>query len=151
VGSHLLRSEDARSGAHQGWQRLHERAGGVIRAVVVALALSLTANAGLIWGLLKANQTIGAKNEALRAAAGALKAAGEAIKGRDALLLANADREGTDATETASFWKGQCAAAFKAGYAARRCTAEDRPTLDLRQLMEAGAYRPHAATSADEQ
>lgn len=88
-------------------------------------------------------EKIAAQKAALRAAATALRTAAGAIRERDGALSANAAQEASDASGTATFFRGAARDAFNAGYASRpRCPGEPaalgvRP--DLRTLWSAGA------------
>jgi len=84
-------------------------------------------------------------------AAGALRTASEAIRGRDALLVENGAHEASDAGELASALKGNIRDAFQAGRASVRCDgSQPSGVRDLRALWEAGAYRPASASSSGE-
>jgi len=82
----------------------------------------------------------------LTEAAGALRAASEAIRGRDALILANAAHGASDAGELAALSKGSTRAAFDAGRASVRCAgAPSAGVRDLRGIWAEGAYNPAAS------
>ena len=83
------------------------------------------------------------KSKALLAASDALKTAAKVIRDRGAAITENAAQESQDATSTASFWKGQCRAAFDAGYASRRCDgpAPAGGVPDLREAWGAGRFQ----------
>lgn len=76
-------------------------------------------------------------------AAGALRTASEAIRGRDALLVQNGAHEASDAGELASAMKGNIRDAFRAGQASVRCDGSGPVGVrDLRALQSAGAFKP---------
>lgn len=105
--------------------------------------LALVVIVGLYFYVGHLRTTIAHKTQALAKAASALQAASKAISERDAKILANAAHEAADATDTATFWKGQSRATFDAGFAAHRCPGEPvglRP--DLRTVWQAGAFTP---------
>lgn len=114
----------------------------------VGLAAGLALMAGwerLPWGAVsradRAEAASAAKSKALRKASDALADAAKAIDARDTAISENAAREALDATDTASFWKGQARAAFQAGYASRRCDGASTDRVhDLRELWQDGAY-----------
>lgn len=111
-------------------------------AISGAALLAVGAWGGLqTWRLDRAHKNIAAKNLALERASDELLRAAGAIRARDLAIVLNADGEAMDARQTATFWKGQCRAAFDAGYASRRCAAgEPDGVRDLRTLQSAGAY-----------
>lgn len=108
----------------------------LIVAIFVSLALAAAS-------FRQQSAKIADQRDALKAAASALRAAGEAIKARDAALVANAALEASDATETATFYRGAARDAFKAGLASRpRCPGEPAGVRDdLRSLQAPGAFR----------
>lgn len=85
---------------------------------------------------------IDGKNIALHEASKALQVASAQIADRDETIRSNAEGERQDASQTASFWKGQARAAFDAGVASHRCPGEP-PSVqhDLRATWEAGAFK----------
>lgn len=111
-------------------------------AISGAAVLAVGAWGGLqTWRLDRAHQALRVSASALQRASGALEGAAEAIRTRDAAIAANAALEATDAGQAAAFWKGQCRAAFDAGYASRRCAdGVSDGVRDLRTLVAPGAY-----------
>lgn len=102
----------------------------------------MAAGALLVWAYIGHLQhTVQAKTAALREASQALKVASAQIADRDETIRSNAEGERQDASQTASFWKGQARAAFNAGVASHRCPGEP-PSVqhDLRSLWEAGRF-----------
>jgi hypothetical protein len=99
------------------------------------------------WRLDRVKTESATKSAALLEAAGRLRAASEAIKGRDALLISNGAQEASDAGELAAMSKGSTRAAFDAGRASVRCDGEPVRVRDLRELWKAGAYNPAASGS----
>jgi hypothetical protein len=74
-------------------------------------------------------------------AAGALRTASEAIRGRDALLIENGAHEASDAGEMAQLMRGSTRDAFQAGRASVRCDGSQPVGVrDLRALQSAGAF-----------
>ena len=108
--------------------------------IVLVLIAALTA-AG--WMIQHQGEKIDTQRDALKAAAGALRTAGEAIRSRDKAATDKAALEASDATETAQFYRGAARDAFKAGLASRpRCPGEPAGVRDdLRSLQAAGAFR----------
>lgn len=79
----------------------------------------------------------------LTKAAGALRTAAEAIRGRDALLVKSGAHEASDAGEMAQLMKGSTRGAFEAGRASVRCDGSQPVGVrDLRQIQAAGAFKP---------
>lgn len=128
--------------------------GAILRLIGIrgfaGLAVGLALMAGwerLPWGLGprldRAEAASARKGAALVRAAGALRTAQRAIAKRDQAITDNAEGEAIDAGATANFWKGQCRAAFDAGYAARRCAAADASgdVRELRDVWGRGAWR----------
>ena len=93
--------------------------------------------------LARKDETITGLRDKLKASQEAVEARDRAIVERDATIRANAAQEASDASQSASFWKGQNLAAFKAGRAA--CPAAGGVALSLRDAQEAGAYRSPAS------
>ena len=107
---------------------------GIIAAAVLGQGLYIKH----LWGV------IDGKNHDLDKAASALKVAAAQLKDRDAIIKDNAEGERRDATQTATFWKGQCRAAFDAGVASHRCPGEPVGVRDLRSVWESGAFKAAA-------
>lgn len=108
------------------------------------LIAALVASLALAGAFIKHQSgDIAHKRDALKAAAGALRTAGEAIRARDKAATDKAALEASDATETATFYRGAARDAFKAGLASRpRCLDEPAGVRDdLRSLQAAGAFR----------
>lgn len=111
------------------------------RAEVGVGLLALAIGGGILYvrnlQIDDANKTV-----ALRVAAEALRKGAAEIHDRDLKLSLNAEHEATDATHTATFWKGQARAAFDAGFASRRCDVPEPTGMqhDLRALWAAGAF-----------
>ncbi len=108
--------------------------------IVLVLIAALTA-AG--WMIQHQGEKIDTQRDALKAAASALRTAGEAIRARDKAATEKAALEASDATETATFHRGSARDAFKAGYASRPpCPGDPVRVLDdLRGIQSAGAFR----------
>ncbi|PHY13391.1 hypothetical protein CSW58_06070 [Caulobacter sp. B11] len=113
------------------------------------LALGLMVMAGYErapWGLAaRLDRSDSARTRAalaLTRAGGALTLAADQIRARDKAMKSNGRGEALDAAATAQFWKGQCRAAYDAGYASRSCSgpAADDRVRDLQGLWSAGAY-----------
>lgn len=113
----------------------------IARALGIALAVSLSANALLGWGYASALKTIGSYREAARKDRDALVAANEAIK----RMAADADRAWGD-LEAAC--KTNTAAALKAGRAIERIVYAPRDPSAPRGLIGAGELRDVAGQAA---
>lgn len=110
------------------------------RLILAGLAAAALVSSGLyvkhLW------HVIDGKNVALREASAALKVATAQIADRDATIRSNAEGERHDATQTASFWKGQARAAFTAGVRSHRCPGQPPGVSDdLRATWEVGAFK----------
>lgn len=111
------------------------------REILIATLIASLAVAGAF--IKHQSGKIETQRDALKEAAQALHKAADAIRDRDDALSLNAAREASDATETATFYRGAARDAFKAGLASRpRCPGEPAGVRDdLRSLQSAGAFR----------
>lgn len=111
------------------------------REILIAALIASLALAGAF--IKRQAGKIGDQRVALKEASGALRKAADAIRDRDDALSLNAAQEASDATQTATFYRGAARDAFNAGYASRpRCPGEPAPVgvqPDLRALWSAGA------------
>ena len=111
------------------------------REIVIATLIASLAVAGAF--IKHQSGKIETQRDALKEAAQALHKAADAIRDRDDALSLNAAQEASDATQTATFYRGAARDAFNAGYASRpRCPGEPAPVgvqPDLRALWSAGA------------
>jgi len=122
-----------------------------LRVGGAALALALVAGAyhftpviGPQARLDRAAAKIAAKDQALVAAAGALRTAAAEIRGRDDIIKSAAEHERNDAAQISAFWKGQCRGAFDAGFASGSTAGaggDPGELRDLRDLQAAGAFK----------
>ncbi|WP_340645335.1 hypothetical protein [Phenylobacterium sp.] len=108
------------------------------------LIAALVASLALAGAFIKHQSgQIADQKAALKTAAEALHKAADAIRDRDDALTANAAQEASDATQTATFYRGAARDAFQAGYASHpRCAGEPAPVgvqSDLRALWSAGS------------
>ena len=95
------------------------------------------------WRLDRVKTESAAKSAELVKAAGALRTAAEAIRGRDALLIENGAHEASDAGEMAQLMRGSTRDAFQAGRASVRCDGSQPVGVrDLRSLQAAGQFKP---------
>lgn len=111
------------------------------REILIATLIASLAVAGAF--IKHQSGKIETQRDALKEAAQALHKAADAIRDRDDALSLNAAQEASDATQTATFYRGAARDAFNAGYASRpRCPGEPAPVgvqPDLRALWSAGA------------
>jgi len=136
--------------------------GGVLAAGAVgALAWNFAPVIGPQAVQARLNKALGAATSTIAARDATLKAVRDQCKAttaeRDALLIANGKTESSNAEQTAAFWQGQCATAYKAGAARAAVPATPpRPAAgpglglgvgtpvgvrgELRDLWAAGAY-----------
>ncbi|MDO8800026.1 hypothetical protein [Phenylobacterium sp.] len=108
------------------------------------LIAALVASLALAGAFIKHQAgKIGDQRDALDKAASALRTAADAIRDRDKAATDKAALEASDATETATFYRGAARDAFKAGLASRpRCPGEPAGVRDdLRSLQAPGAFR----------
>lgn len=111
------------------------------REILIAALVASLALAGAV--IKHQSGKIGEQRTALDKAAGALRTAANAIRARDKAATDKAALEASDATETATFYRGAARDAFKAGLASRpRCPGEPAGVRDdLRSLQAPGAFR----------
>lgn len=141
-----------------------------IRLAIAGAGLAATmAAGGLAWHLTpiigpKARisaltDTLAKRDKTIADQVQQLQAADLSLQLRDEALKLNGQGAADEAAQASTFWRGQCRAAFEAGYASRKCTAGGAGDpgagpgpggvrRDLRSLWADGAYG-HGETGAD--